>query len=107
MLRSTFFLILAPAMTLAAPPSGWKTCGGLPDAYANTACDTATSTCATMKWQPSPGTWGCCPQPDAVQCDGGYTCCPKGTKCVNKGKGYSVVSTCVPAGASEVRRCCF
>lgn len=36
--------------------------------------------------------------PNAVQCDGGYTCCPHGTKCVNKGGGYSVVSTCVADG---------
>ena len=31
-------------VALAEPPSGWKTCGGLPDNYSNTACDTATTT---------------------------------------------------------------
>eukprot|EP01045_Picozoa_sp_COSAG04_P005940 COSAG04_NODE_284_length_18146_cov_3.266789_9_plen_226_part_00 len=94
-----------PLLTLAAgagaaPPSGWKTCGGLPDSYNNTACP-ATQTCATMKWQPSPGSWGCCPLPNAVQCEGGYTCCPSGTKCQNKGSGWQVVSTCVPSDAND------
>ena len=32
------------AAAFAAPPAGWKTCGGLPDNYSNTACDVATST---------------------------------------------------------------
>ena len=97
--------MLLPLLTLAAgagaaPPSGWKTCGGLPDSYNNTACP-ATQTCATQKWQPSPGSWGCCPLPNAVQCEGGYTCCPSGTKCQNKGSGWQVVSTCVPSDAND------
>ena len=38
------------------------------------------------------------PFPNAVSCSD-YTCCPSGNKCVNKGGGYSVVSTCVPESA--------
>jgi len=49
------------------------------------------------------GTWGCCPFPNAVQCDSGYTCCPEGTKCANKGGGYNVVSTCVSASATDAQ----
>lgn len=41
------------AAALAAPPAGWKTCGGLPDNYSNTACDTATST-VRLPCPPSP-----------------------------------------------------
>ena len=37
------------AMARAAPPAGWKTCGGLPDAYANTACPVATQSCALQE----------------------------------------------------------
>ena len=43
-------LALAP-VAMGAPPVGWKTCGGLPDAYANTACP-ATQTCTLQKWEP-------------------------------------------------------
>ena len=44
---ATAALCLSTA-ALAAPPAGWKTCGGLPDNYSSTACDTATSTvCVT------------------------------------------------------------
>lgn len=32
--------------------------------------------------------------PHAVQCDGGYTCCPEGTLCKNTGSNWNVVSTC-------------
>ena len=35
-------------VALAEPPSGWKTCGGLPDNYSNTACDTATTTVSAL-----------------------------------------------------------
>ena len=31
----------------------------------------------------------------------GYTCCPKNTKCVNHGGGYSVVSHCVASDANN------
>jgi len=96
-------LLLAPTALWAAPPAGWKTCGGLPDALANTACP-STQSCAKMAWVPSSGAWGCCPFPDGVSC-GSYTCCPKGTKCVNSGGGYSVISNCVPedgSGSAEV-----
>lgn len=34
---------------LGAPPAGWKTCGGLPDNYTSTACDTATSTVSLLR----------------------------------------------------------
>merc|ERR1719272_170125 len=104
MSRATVFtLLLAPPALWVAPPAGWKTCGGLPDALANTACP-STQSCAKMAWVPSSGAWGCCPFPDGVSC-GSYTCCPKGTKCVNSGGGYSVISNCVPedgSGSAEV-----
>ena len=91
---------------IGAPPAGWKTCGGLPDGYANTACPTATQSCAPMAWEPSTGAWGCCPFPDGVSCSK-YTCCPKGTTCQNRGhstkqKPWTVVSTCVSAGEEPV-----
>ena len=46
MMRLAAALTLCTA-TLAAPPTGWKTCGGLADGYSATACDTATSTVIT------------------------------------------------------------
>ena len=92
--------LMLSSSAYTAPPAGWKTCGGLADAYANTACP-ATQTCAPMAWEPSKGAWGCCPFPDGVSCSK-YTCCPKGTKCQNKGGGYSVVSSCVASDSDEV-----
>jgi hypothetical protein len=88
-------LLAIAAAATASPPVGWKTCGGLPDAYANTACP-ATQGCTVQKWEPSKGSWGCCPFADGVSC-GSYTCCPKGTTCKNKGSGWSVVSYCAAA----------
>ena len=96
--------LLSLGLTVAAPPSGWKTCGGLPDAYSNTACP-ATQGCSLQKWQPSKGNWGCCPFPDAVSC-GDYTCCPKGTTCKNSGSGWSTVSMCT-ASVGEVQQPAF
>ena len=88
------FLLVAHA----TPPAGWQTCGGLPDAYNNTACP-ASQSCAQQGWEPSSGSWGCCPFPNGVSC-GKYTCCPQGTECVNSGTTWSTVSTCVAPGES-------
>lgn len=41
----------------SAPPEGWATCGGLPDAVANTACLGANQTCCKQNWMPSQGVW--------------------------------------------------
>ena len=55
---------------------------------------------------PSTGSWGCCPfGADSVCCSNGYTCCPKGTKCQDKGGGYGVVTTCVAADVDDVTAC--
>lgn len=97
-LHFTTLLLLVPALW-AAPPNGWKTCGGLPDELNNTACP-STQSCAKMAWMPSDGAWGCCPFPNGVSC-GSYTCCPAGHSCVNHGSGYSVYSTCVSADKGE------
>jgi hypothetical protein len=35
-----------------------------------------------------------------VSC-GGYTCCPKGTTCKNKGSGWGVVSMCAAADSED------
>ena len=40
------------------------------------------------------GFWGCCATPEAMQCLGMHTCCPKGTKCATKGGA----KTCCEAG---------
>lgn len=95
-------LIAATAVaTLAAPPAGWSTCGGLAPGYNMTACPSASGTCCQMQWAPGPGHWGCCPYPNAVCCGDGYTCCPSGTTCQLANKGYSSVATCVsPSGSS-------
>lgn len=91
----------------AAPPAGWKTCGGLPDAYNNTACPT-TQSCAFQLWAPEAGNWGCCPFPEGVSCSN-FTCCPKGTKCVNDvttwGNNWSTISYCVAPGDVEPVGC--
>eukprot|EP01012_Entosiphon_sulcatum_P034064 TRINITY_DN4314_c0_g1_i1.p1 TRINITY_DN4314_c0_g1~~TRINITY_DN4314_c0_g1_i1.p1 ORF type:complete len:319 (+),score=40.86 TRINITY_DN4314_c0_g1_i1:27-959(+) len=44
--------------------------------------------------------WGCCPQRNAVCCGNGFTCCPAGTTCKDTGSSYSVVTTCIKAGAN-------
>ena len=95
---ATLFYVHLICSTLAAaaahtPPTDWTTCGGLPNAYNNTACP-STQTCAPMAWMPSTNQWGCCPFPNGVSCSN-YTCCPSGTTCSNANSGYSVVSTCV------------
>ena len=77
----------------SAPPAGWTTCGGLPDALANVACP-STATCARQMWSPSQGNWGCVDGVGAVSC-GDYTACPAGTTCVNNGSSWRVISTCV------------
>ncbi len=46
---------------------------------------------------PSTGNYGCCPYPNAVCCANGYTCCPEGSKCVDSGHGWAVVTKCEPA----------
>eukprot|EP00040_Diaphanoeca_grandis_P023947 m.130961 g.130961 ORF g.130961 m.130961 type:complete len:471 (-) comp29514_c0_seq3:124-1536(-) len=84
-----------------APPTGWKTCGNLTDAYNNTACPSSQS-CAQQAWVPSNGSWGCCPFPEGVSCSP-YTCCPKGTKCKNQPTwgirgGFGVLSVCLDEG---------
>ena len=84
---------LAALAALSAPPAGWTTCGGLSDALANVACP-STATCVRQKWSPSLGNWGCVDGVGAVSC-GDYTACPAGTKCVNSGSGWQVVSSCV------------
>ena len=93
-------LTLTSPLHLATPPPGWTTCGGLAAAYNNTACPTATASCAKQAWMPSEGAWGCCPYPQGVSC-GDYTCCPQGTTCENSGSGWSVVSSCVAADGSK------
>lgn len=100
MIDSALFVLGASLATaaLASPPSGWTTCGGLAPDYAHTACP-STQSCARQKWEPSDGAWGCCPFEGGTSC-GDYTCCPAGTKCINQGSGWSVVSTCVPDAAT-------
>ena len=44
MMRLAAAALCLSTAALGAPPAGWKTCGGLPDNYTSTACDTATST---------------------------------------------------------------
>ncbi len=78
-----------------APPVGWKTCGGLSNAYNRTACPIATQTCAPQAWEPADENWGCCPFPNAVSCSN-FTCCPEGSKCINSGSGWNTVSRCSP-----------
>lgn len=88
-------LVLHHLASLAAAP-GWTTCGSLLDAYNHTACP-VTASCATQKWMPSPGNWGCCPYPGSVSC-GDYTCCPQGSTCNNtntENASWSVRSSCV------------
>ena len=88
-----FQLVAVGLIAVSAPPAGWKTCGGLPDALENVACP-STATCVRQKWSPSNGSWGCVDGVGAVSC-GDYTACPAGTKCVNSGSGWQVVSSCV------------
>ena len=89
-----FLVALAAApLASAAPPVGWKTCGGLDDALSNVACP-ATSTCVRQKWSPSAGNWGCVDGVNATSC-GDYTACPAGYTCANHGSGWRVISTCI------------
>ena len=54
-------------------------------------------------WEPSKGAWGCSPfGAESVCFSNGYTCCPKGTTCQDKGGGYGVVTTCVSADVDDV-----
>ena len=99
-LISVIALILLRHPARAAPPAGWITCGGLPDAYNRTACPLATQSCAKQAWEPAEGAWGCCPFPGGVSC-GDYTCCPAGTRCQNSGSGWGVVSQCVKSSSSS------
>ena len=41
-----------------------------------TSCNEGDTCCET-----SPGSYGCCPVPNAVCCSNGINCCPQGTKC--------------------------
>ena len=97
---SAFGLVATGLAVLSAPPAGWKTCGGLPDARENVACP-ATATCVRQAWSPSTGNWGCVDGVGAVSC-GDYTACPAGTKCVNSGSGWAVTSTCVSMATPPV-----
>eukprot|EP00049_Salpingoeca_infusionum_P022976 m.9769 g.9769 ORF g.9769 m.9769 type:complete len:328 (-) comp5491_c0_seq1:3512-4495(-) len=51
------------------------------------------ATCCKYNW--SPNGFGCCAMPNAVCCEGGYTCCPTGTECVNSGSSWSITTQCV------------
>ena len=86
--------LICATLAAAAPPAGWETCGGLPASYNATACPSSTATCCHQHWAPGKGNWGCCPGANAVCCSNGYTCCPSGTKCKDKGGGWGVVTTC-------------
>lgn len=88
----------APRETNLGPPTGWKTCGGLPDAYNHTACPSQ-STCCQQNWQETDGKWGCIDEVGAVCC-GGYTACPAGRTCV--GSGAMVPTNCTAPSTPPV-----
>ena len=90
-------------LAASAPPSGWLTCGGLPDAYNATACPADTASCCHQRWAPGEGSWGCIDNAwggspaaaPAVCCENNYTACPAGHSCSDAGHGPMVVTTCV------------
>ena len=90
-------LLFSPAV----PPAGWTTCGGLDSLYNRTACPSKAASCVVQNWMPDTGHFGCCPYADGVDCATGYTCCPHGSSCVNKGTGWGVVSSCVDAASGK------